>query len=114
METVEHIENDESCDCPACFVSKKYQADYESYLKLIPYISFEMTTRDNMGREFNISSWLNENQIRGYELTAAHDGLLIMRAQPPIPPTARDIIMEYNRRVEINKDDFGPTIGMIQ
>lgn len=108
--SIEHVADAINCDCPACDANKKYEVEYDKYLQRKPYIIFSMTDIE----ENVIETWLNDNQKRGYEMTAAHNGLIIMRAVPPQPPTARDVITEVLRRQKEASDEIGPTIGPVQ
>lgn len=93
--TVTHATDDKNCDCPACDLTREYIADYEAYKKKKPYITFEMGSSKN---HEEMEDWLNKNQADGYELTAAHRGVLIMRSVPPQPPTPQQVIAEVQRR----------------
>jgi hypothetical protein len=118
----EHV-NAANCDCPACDANKKYEIEYDLYLQRKQYITFEMKPPAQgrptaTGQTATIENWLNENQSRGYEMVAAHNGLVFMRAMPPNPPTARDVIAEALRRQkeagEGPDDGIGKPIGGMQ
>jgi hypothetical protein len=118
METMEHNENVKECDCPGCYLNAKYEAEYAAYEKLPPYITsaipkFDGET-DRVTSAVKVQKWLNERQAEGYELTAAHEGIIIMRSIPPQGITQRDVIMEVVRRKKLNEAEFPDTIGPVQ
>ena len=112
METMDHIEN-ASCDCPGCFLNEKYEAEYAAYLKLKPYITFKIPV-NNLEQAGQVEDWMNARQAEGYEMTAAHEGIIFMRSLPPQGITQRDVIMEDLRRKKLNEAEFPDTIGPVQ
>ena len=113
-ETMEHNEKAAAdCDCPGCYLNDKYEADYAAYEKLKPYITFKIPA-NNLEQAVKVEDWLNARQAEGYELTAAHEGIMFMRAIPPQGVTQRDVIMEVLRRRKLNEAEFPDTIGPVQ
>jgi hypothetical protein len=124
MSYLEHEADLENCGCPSCDLMDAYLKNYETYQKRKPYRVVEIKATGN-GPEQMAELALNQQQERGYEMTAIipADGdfgrLMVFRSVPPTPPSNSDVINEYGRRKEAKKGEdefdfdkkYGPALG---